>query len=246
MSDRDLIVEVCHDLINRALLCERDGDGDHPTARDCREKEAAIRRMLVTPPPAVGLTAEDRANLLRARECVYQHHDWPWVTDTIDRLLAQPAVGLTEEEQRALRVALRIVSRASHGARCEVTVADCRLAIDTLRRLSEPATPPAGDRVMAVELTSFCDGCGKEIDPDTCGCGERGEGHGYHSGHPFVPMGCSCLRFGHADADIMRGLRERLRHVMHAIRAAGVTVIEVRPGDATPPEGKAESLPGEG
>jgi len=77
MSDRDLIVEVCHDLINRALLCERDGDGDHPTARDCREKEAAIRRMLVTPPPAVGLTAEDRANLLRARRRNKEPCAWP-------------------------------------------------------------------------------------------------------------------------------------------------------------------------
>lgn len=39
-----------------------------------------------------------------------------------------------------------------------------------------------------------CPDCGNEIDPDCCGCGELREGHSNYSGHPFVPMGCDCLR----------------------------------------------------
>lgn len=41
-----------------------------------------------------------------------------------------------------------------------------------------------------------CQGCGKEIDPDTCGCGDSRKGHGspINTGHSFVPAGCDCFR----------------------------------------------------
>ena len=40
-----------------------------------------------------------------------------------------------------------------------------------------------------------CDGCGQDIDPDCCGCGDSREGHNsMWSGHSFVPMGCDCMR----------------------------------------------------
>lgn len=40
-----------------------------------------------------------------------------------------------------------------------------------------------------------CAGCGNEIDPDCCGCGEMREGHNpWNAGHAFVPMGCDCMR----------------------------------------------------
>jgi hypothetical protein len=38
-----------------------------------------------------------------------------------------------------------------------------------------------------------CPGCGCEIDPDTCGCGDTQEGHPWEAGHNFVPMGCTCF-----------------------------------------------------
>jgi len=40
-----------------------------------------------------------------------------------------------------------------------------------------------------------CPGCGNEIDPDCCGCGDYKEGHdAMWLGHSFVPMGCDCMR----------------------------------------------------
>lgn len=37
-----------------------------------------------------------------------------------------------------------------------------------------------------------CDGCGQEIDPETCGCGSPID-H-YPDGHSPIPMGCDCGR----------------------------------------------------
>ena len=43
-------------------------------------------------------------------------------------------------------------------------------------------------------VKSVCPGCGCEIDPDVCGCGDMREGHrAWDAGHEFVPLGCSCL-----------------------------------------------------
>ena len=40
-----------------------------------------------------------------------------------------------------------------------------------------------------------CTGCKREVDPDTCYCGEDREHHTGHGGCPgFVPMGCDCHR----------------------------------------------------
>lgn len=38
----------------------------------------------------------------------------------------------------------------------------------------------------------FCRGCGAEIDPGVCGCGEYIQ-HAY-DGHYPIPMGCNCGR----------------------------------------------------
>lgn len=42
----------------------------------------------------------------------------------------------------------------------------------------------------------ICTGCLQRIDPDVCGCGVSRKHHGnvFDAGHPFVPMGCDCLR----------------------------------------------------
>lgn len=44
------------------------------------------------------------------------------------------------------------------------------------------------------EGREVCPGCGNEIDPDCCGCGDPREGHSLYAGHPFIPMGCDCYR----------------------------------------------------
>ena len=44
-------------------------------------------------------------------------------------------------------------------------------------------------------VTVRCDGCGNEIDPTTCHCGDPMESHSaWSSGHSPVPMGCDCMR----------------------------------------------------
>lgn len=78
---------------------------------------------------------------------------------------------------------------------------------------------------LKVTLEPFCTGCGKEIDPDTCGCGSAMTSYG-HDNHSPIPMGCSCLRHAHTDEDRLRGLRERLHVVMERVRAAGVVIVE--------------------
>lgn len=59
----------------------------------------------------------------------------------------------------------------------------------------------AGARVTARRIVALrevgedlCVGCGNRILPDVCGCGSDLKGHGFDDGHPFVPMGCDCLR----------------------------------------------------
>lgn len=49
-------------------------------------------------------------------------------------------------------------------------------------------------------LRPRCEGCGAEIDPDCCGCGDSREGH-VSDTHGFVPMGCNCNR---ADSQMQR------------------------------------------
>jgi hypothetical protein len=45
------------------------------------------------------------------------------------------------------------------------------------------------------EAVSACEGCGNEIDPDWCHCGDAIEGHrGMSHNHSPVPMRCQCGR----------------------------------------------------
>lgn len=39
-----------------------------------------------------------------------------------------------------------------------------------------------------------CEGCGNEIDPDWCWCGDSIKGHGHTNNHGPIPMGCDCGR----------------------------------------------------
>jgi predicted amidophosphoribosyltransferase len=39
---------------------------------------------------------------------------------------------------------------------------------------------------------AICEGCGREIDPTVCWCGDLIEQHNGYEGHPVVPMGCIC------------------------------------------------------
>lgn len=55
---------------------------------------------------------------------------------------------------------------------------DCRCKYDTARGREKPK----------------CEGCGKEIDPDTCGCGEVIRPGVAHDNHYPIPMGCDCYR----------------------------------------------------
>ena len=62
MTDREHIIELCHDLANRALRLEIEADGhDFPNyTNDYRAKEQALRRIL-----AVYDAAVDFINLQR-------------------------------------------------------------------------------------------------------------------------------------------------------------------------------------
>jgi hypothetical protein len=44
-----------------------------------------------------------------------------------------------------------------------------------------------------IEQKTLCEGCGKEIDPTLCGCGELIADHHMHCNHGPVPMGCDCF-----------------------------------------------------
>lgn len=47
---------------------------------------------------------------------------------------------------------------------------------------------------LTTDERTVCDGCGKEIDPDVCGCGDSIEHHSIMAGHSPIPMGCDCGR----------------------------------------------------
>jgi hypothetical protein len=60
-------------------------------------------------------------------------------------------------------------------------------------------TPLVWDRLDEPEHGEVCKGCGKWIDPTTCGCGgERGN----CDGHSFVPIGCDCYRVPNRVVDV--------------------------------------------
>lgn len=47
-----------------------------------------------------------------------------------------------------------------------------------------------------------CPGCGNEIDPEVCWCGDYIKEHGCSSGHSAVPMGCDCHRMKAEDNEV--------------------------------------------
>ena len=73
-------------------------------------------------------------------------------------------------------------------------------------------------------LPPFCDGCGQEIDPDTCHCGSVIGDYG-HDNHDPVPMGCRCLYDQMDWAVVAKGLRSRLREEREALR---IPVLDAR------------------
>jgi hypothetical protein len=48
----------------------------------------------------------------------------------------------------------------------------------------------------------ICRGCGREIDPETCHCGDATDDHNQGSGHSPVSMGCMCHAMRDADEAI--------------------------------------------
>lgn len=55
--------------------------------------------------------------------------------------------------------------------------------------------------------TYICPGCHEECDPEMCWCGDYRKGHSGYDGHPFVPMGCNCIR--NATEAYMKRLEEK-------------------------------------
>lgn len=49
------------------------------------------------------------------------------------------------------------------------------------------------EQTQPVKAKTFCGGCGNEVDPSVCGCGDSIDGTN-HDGHSPVPMGCDCMR----------------------------------------------------
>ena len=42
------------------------------------------------------------------------------------------------------------------------------------------------------KVCEICEGCGCDIDPEICWCGENYESHRFMCDHHFIPMGCTC------------------------------------------------------
>lgn len=117
------------------------------------------------------------------------------------------------------------------GARCALDLSGFKTEVEAVEHLvriamvdeDTPARRKAFLDAVAVAvqhmedepLPPFCIGCGQEIDPDACHCGERSD-HPDHSGsvevrdHQFVPDNCNCLRHEQDWVAVAKGLRERL------------------------------------
>ena len=52
-----------------------------------------------------------------------------------------------------------------------------------------PGAPPG-----SLDPVVRCPGCGNEIDPYVCHCGDLMKAHDAYCGHTPVPMGCDCGR----------------------------------------------------
>lgn len=99
--------------------------------------------------------------------------------------------GLGPKEHCALRVAG--VPYAVHDPKAEGMAAEA--ADDAQEVDPHAACLDPGCRQHGQDTRPVCPGCKQEIDPDTCGCGDAREGHGFGvGGHGFIPMGCDCFR----------------------------------------------------
>lgn len=72
-----------------------------------------------------------------------------------------------------------------------------RLLLDEALREGDSTLWARADAIVKSGLSGreICGGCGNEIDPDCCVCGDSKDGHNsWYSGHSFIPMGCNCGR----------------------------------------------------
>lgn len=94
------------------------------------------------------------------------------------------------------------VARIS-GAKLEMLIVDDPLRTQLLSAEFHPAEP----------LPEKCPGCHREIDEDTCGCGDSRDGHGSPNdvGHSFVPAGCDCFRTKTTEEVVERSIARHRR-----------------------------------
>ena len=105
------------------------------------------------------------------------------------------ANGLAESVAHALSVALPMVK----GYAAEHRVGrNEELALWVADRLQDWIDAGYAVRALSnargsehTESRPKCDGCGNEIDPDVCWCGETIDGR-LHDNHIAIPMGCKC------------------------------------------------------
>ncbi len=82
-------------------------------------------------------------------------------------------------------------------------------------------------QVLDMAIGPHCSGCGSAIDPDCCWCGDALGSHNGDDGHPFVAMGCDCLRAERDWRRVATAHRERawtLTRNLDAARAELATV----------------------
>ena len=63
--------------------------------------------------------------------------------------------------------------------------------------MGDPVSVPVPEQTnlfTPVEKRPICPGCGQEIDPDVCHCGDLIKDHSnpMNDGHSPIPMGCTC------------------------------------------------------
>lgn len=82
----------------------------------------------------------------------------------------------------------------------------------TLERVKQDLRPPTPKINFREPMRAWdhhseqdsCMSCGHEVDRETCWCGSGPHGYDDYTGHPFVPMGCTCY---YADAEKRRNIK---------------------------------------
>lgn len=110
---------------------------------------------------------------------------------------------ITMEEVKALRQRIAELEKerenfhVDYRMKCDVQTKAAYVRIEELESvvLADQEHIALLERQLAEAKPKWrCSGCGNEIDPDCCGCGDSKESHSGWDGHPFVPMGCDCMR----------------------------------------------------